>query len=127
MLHLRKFGTERSDDKRSETRDYSSIPIASTGPDWKAVDFTPALTTNADITDIPMGVNGIYTIYTLGENILFPSSGNDVCANGQSKLKMIGDVLDKRFKGATIGVFGSTDSLDPRRRTSNLANSGQKL
>jgi outer membrane protein OmpA-like peptidoglycan-associated protein len=102
--------------------DTTSGPIAATVPDWNSVDFNSATTTDADITDsdIATNSNGTYTIYTLGENILFPTDGNEVSQTGQAKLKMISDVLNKRFQGATIGVFGRTDSTGPAKENKEL-------
>lgn len=93
----------------------SSAPLATTVPDWNTVDFNSATITDEDITDgeITTRGNESYVIYSLGENILFPTDGSVVSTNGQAKLKMISDVLKKRFEGATIGVFGSTDSTGP--------------
>jgi outer membrane protein OmpA-like peptidoglycan-associated protein len=124
MFLLRKCDAERSDAERAKKADSLNAPIAATGPDWKTVDFNSAAVTDADITDsdIEARGNGTYTIYTLGENILFPSSGNDVSENGQKKLKMISDILSKRFAGATIGVFGSTDSTGPANENKALGN-----
>ncbi len=104
-------------DKQPDTlvNDTANTPLAATLPDWKSVDFNSATITDADIQDAAITTrgNGTYTIYSLGENILFPTAGNDVSATGQAKLKMIADVLNNRFAGATIGVFGNTDSTGP--------------
>ncbi len=119
---LRKCDAEDSDAQRATVTDSTGRAVAATGPDWKTVDFNSATMTDADISDgdIETRGNGTYTIYTLGENILFPTSGNDVTANGQAKLKMISDVLNKRFEGATIGVFGNTDSTGPADENKEL-------
>lgn len=86
--------------------------MAATEPDWNSVDFNAPKSTDADITDQDIQVSGNdqYTIYTLGENILFATDKNEVQPSAESKLKQIVASLNKRFKGATIGVFGSTDS-----------------
>ncbi|TKC10525.1 OmpA family protein [Pedobacter polaris] len=118
---LRKCDAEQSDVQRAAMAD-STNAIASTVPDWNSVDFNSATSTDVDITDqeIQTRGNGTYTIYTLGENILFPTDGNDVSENGQAKLKIIADALNKKFEGATIGVFGSTDSTGPADENKDL-------
>lgn len=87
-------------------------PLAVTGPDWKSVDFNSPKTQDAGVTDKDIAVSGNdkYTIYTLGENIMFPTDQNTVYGNADSKLKQIADAINKRFPGADIGVFGNTDS-----------------
>jgi outer membrane protein OmpA-like peptidoglycan-associated protein len=90
----------------------SSKSIAITQPDWNKVDFNAAKSTDADVTDTSIDVRGSgdYTIYTLGENILFATDANTLQANAGDKLKQIIASMNKRFKGASIGVYGSTDS-----------------
>ncbi len=67
---------------------------------------------NAEINDkdIAISGNGQYTIYTLGENILFSTDQANLQASAGDKLKQIVASLNKRFKGAEIGVYGSADS-----------------
>jgi len=86
--------------------------LAVTSPDWGSVDFNSPRTTDADIADTSIYVSGNdkYTIYSLGNNILFATDQNALQGSADAKLKQIVTSLNKRFKGATIGVYGSTDS-----------------
>ena len=86
--------------------------IAATQPDWSKVDFNSPETPDADITDKDVSVRGNeqYTIYTLGEDILFATDQNALQGSAEAKLKLITASLNKRFKGAQIGVYGSTDA-----------------
>lgn len=86
--------------------------IAATQPDWSKVDFNAPETPDADITDKDVNVRGNddYTIYSLGEDILFATDQNTLQGSAEAKLKMISASLNKRFKGAVIGVYGSTDA-----------------
>lgn len=86
--------------------------LATTEPDWNAVDFNTPESSDANITDKDISVRAgeRYTIYSLGENILFATDKKDVQSNSEAKLKQISAALEKDFKGAYIGVFGNTDS-----------------
>ena len=86
--------------------------VAVTQPDWKTVDFNAAKTKDEAITDTSISVSGNdqYTIYTLGENILFATDQSTLQGSADDKLKQIASSLNKRFKGASIAVYGSTDS-----------------
>jgi len=86
--------------------------VGATQTDWNGVDFNSAKTSDADVTDTTISISGNphYTIYTLGENILFATGQNSLQAAAGDKLKQVVASLNKRFKGASIGVFGSTDS-----------------
>jgi hypothetical protein len=86
--------------------------VAVTQPDWDNVDFNSPNSADPDITDkdIVVRSNDKYTIYTLGENILFATDQNTLQGNAGEKLKMITTAINKRFKGASIGVYGNTDA-----------------
>ncbi len=87
--------------------------VAMTEPDWSSVNFNLPASVDPDITDKDIVVrNGDdYTIFTLGENILFATDDNKLHGGASEvKLKRIAEVLKKRYKGSYIGVFGNTDS-----------------
>lgn len=111
-------------DAKTDTVNASSKnkAVAATVPNWESVDFNTEKTVDKDITatDIYTQSNGTYTIYTLGENILFPPNGNELSSSGIEKLKAIGTVLDRKFKDATIGVFGNADSIGSAQENRKL-------
>lgn len=86
--------------------------IVTTQPDWNSVNFDAPKASYDEVTekDINVSGNDKYTIYSLGENILFGTDQSTVQPNAEAKLKQISASLNKRFKGATIGVYGNTDS-----------------
>ena len=90
----------------------SSTVIAATQPDWSKVDMNAPETHDADITDKDVTVRGNndYTIYSLGEDILFATDQNALQPTAEGKLKQIASSLNNRFKGAVIGVYGNTDA-----------------
>jgi outer membrane protein OmpA-like peptidoglycan-associated protein len=96
----------------TDTSINSGTALAATEPDWSTVDFNAPKSSDPDITDQDVSVSGNdqYTIYTLGENILFATDQTSIQASADAKLNQVVSSLNKRFKGATIGVFGSTDS-----------------
>lgn len=86
--------------------------LAVTQPDWNSVDMNAAKTSDADVTDPGIEVRGTdhYTIYSLGENILFATDQSNLQGDAGAKLKQIVASLNKNFKGASIGIYGSTDA-----------------
>jgi outer membrane protein OmpA-like peptidoglycan-associated protein len=94
------------------TTDSTTKAVAVTQPDWNAVDFNAAKTSNADVTDTAIEVrsNDHYTLYSLGENVLFGAGQSSLQGDAGGKLKQVVASLNKRFRGASIGVYGSTDS-----------------
>jgi len=101
-------------DSTTTTTDSTSAKtaVAVTTPDFNNVDFNSPKSSDPDVTDKDIAVSGNdkYTIYTLGENILFATDQSTVQGSAEVKLKQVIASLNKRFKGATIGVFGNTDS-----------------
>ena len=99
-------------DTSSKANAAAGDAVAATQPDWSKVDFNSPETPDADITDKDVSVRGNdkYTIYSLGEDILFTTDKSTVQAGAEAKLKQITSSLSKRFKGSVIGVYGSTDA-----------------
>lgn len=64
------------------------------------------------MTDTSISVRGNtnYTIYGLGEDILFDKDKNTIKSSAETQLKQIAASLDKRFKGADLSIYGHTDS-----------------
>jgi outer membrane protein OmpA-like peptidoglycan-associated protein len=96
----------------TKTTTTTTNAVAATQPDYNSVDFNSPKTSDPDITDKDISVsgNGKYTIYTLGENILFGTDQNALQGSAEAKLKQVSASINKRFSGATIGVYGNTDS-----------------
>jgi len=88
--------------------------IAATGPDWDKVNFnaTPTSDTLLKATEIYTRSDGNYTIYSLGENLLFAQNSTQIIENGKEKLKSIAEALNKKFPTSTIGIFGNTDTAE---------------
>ncbi len=103
--------TTDSDSTRVDTNN-TSTKIAVTQPDWEAVDFELPRSTYDEITDTAIVVRGgdKYTIYGLGENILFAEGQSTLQGSADGRLKLISASLHKRFNNAVIGVYGRTDS-----------------
>ncbi|WP_374950356.1 OmpA family protein [Mucilaginibacter sp.] len=85
---------------------------ATTQPDWNAIDFTIPKSSYEEITDTAIVVRGNqkYTIYSLGENVLFAPDASTIQSSAEDKLKIISASLAKRFKNSQIGIYGHTDS-----------------
>ena len=96
--------------------------LAATQPDYDAVDFHSPKSADPDVTDKDIAVSGNekYTIFTLGENILFATDQSTLQGTAGQKLKQIVSSLNKRFKGATVAVYGSTDSTGTAGKNKQL-------
>jgi outer membrane protein OmpA-like peptidoglycan-associated protein len=104
-----------SNDKVAEkglARDSSTVIEAVTTPNWDVVDFDAPAATYEEITDSAISVRGNdeYTIYGLGENILFATNENSIQPGAENQLKQISSSLNKRFKDVDIAVYGNTDA-----------------
>ncbi|MFN0253948.1 OmpA family protein [Pedobacter ureilyticus] len=88
--------------------------VAATSSDWEKIDFNAKQTTDTTLkaTDIYTRTDGNYTIYSLGQNLLFDAKSNQLNANGIDKLRQIAEMLKQRFPEGTIGVFGNTDAFE---------------
>lgn len=91
---------------------HSIDALATTEPAWDSVDFNLPASADPDITDKDIAVSGNdkYTIYTLGENILFATDKNTVQTSGEQKLQQIASSFKKHFGDGYIGIYGSADA-----------------
>lgn len=99
----------------TETDSTSKITAVTT-PNWDSVDFNAPDASYDEITDTSISVRGNdkYTIYGLGENILFESGKAEVQGNAKDQLDQISKSIKKRFNGYWVAVYGNTDSTgDP--------------
>ncbi|RYU92094.1 OmpA family protein [Mucilaginibacter terrigena] len=87
--------------------------IVTTQPDWNAVDFSIPKASYDEVTDTAIIVRGNdkYTIYSMGENILFAANESTLQPSAEAKLKQVATSLAKRYKTAAIAIYGHTDSI----------------
>jgi outer membrane protein OmpA-like peptidoglycan-associated protein len=104
--------TDQSDTTQTDTTTADNTQVAITQPDWNAIDFTIPKTAYDEVTDTAIVVRGNnkYTIYSLGETILFAPDSSTLQPGAEARLKQVAQSLAKRFKTATIGVYGHADS-----------------
>lgn len=90
----------------------STKVVASTVADWDSIDFNVPASSYDEITDkgIETRGNEKYTIYGLGENILFATGQSTIRQGAEQQLSQIAASLKKRFSGASLAVYGNTDS-----------------
>lgn len=90
----------------------SSKVIAATVADWDSVDFNAPTASYDEVTDKGIEIRGNkgYSIYGLGENILFATDESNIQNGAAQQLNQIAASLKKRFDGASIAVYGNTDA-----------------
>lgn len=86
--------------------------LAKTVVTWEQVDFNSPATSYEEVTDtsITLSGNNKYTIYGLGENILFEKDQSTIQKGADAQLKQIVASLKKRFDDASLAIYGSTDA-----------------
>ena len=105
----------------NDTTVHSAVAVTK-ATDWDGVNFNSPVLSDADINDKDISIRGNdkYTIYTLGENVLFATDKNILQTNAVQKLAQISSSLSKRYKGATIGIYGNTDSTGDKEHNNKL-------
>lgn len=100
----------------------STEVVAATVTDWDSVDFNSPTTRYEEVTDQDIEVRGNekYSIYGLGENILFATDQSEIQSTAKQQLGQISASLKKRFDGASIAVYGNTDSIGTAGHNSAL-------
>lgn len=87
--------------------------IVTTRPDWNAIDFNIPKASLDEVTDSAIIVKGNdkYTIYSLGENVLFPANQSTLQSTAAEKLHQVAASVLKRYKTSEIAIYGHTDSV----------------
>lgn len=102
-----------NDTTATDTNKTDSTVIVTTQPDWNAIDFNIPKASLDEVTDtaIIVRANDKYTIYSLGENVLFAPDKSVLQPAAAAKLEQIAASLNKRYKMAAIAIYGHTDSV----------------
>jgi outer membrane protein OmpA-like peptidoglycan-associated protein len=107
-----RVGTTDTTAKKAVAQTDSNV-IVTTQPDWNAIDFNIPKASLDEVTDSAIIVKGNdqYTIYSLGENVLFAADKSALQPAAADKLQQIATSLNKRYKTAAIAIYGHTDSV----------------
>ena len=113
-----------SNEAGSTSQSAGATSVGATSPNWDSVDFNAPDATYEEITDTSISVRGNdkYTIYGLGENILFETGKDQVQGSAKTKLDQISKSIKKRFSGYWVAVYGNTDSTGDAQQNKELSN-----
>lgn len=97
--------------------------VATTVADFSNVDFSAPENRLDEITDgsIKVRENDEYSIYDLGDNILFDKGKSELKPSSKAKLKEIAASINKRYSGNRIAIFGNADSDGDQQMNHELA------
>lgn len=86
--------------------------VAATQADFSNVDFDAPEHRLDEITDASIIVreNDQYSIYDLGNNILFAKGESALKSDSKTKLDAIAQSIKQRYNGNRIAIFGNADS-----------------
>lgn len=110
------------DSTAANSADKTQAVAATTSAAANSIDFNSPKASYEEITDTSISVRGNnnYTIYGLGEDILFDKDKSTLKSNSEAQLKMIANSLNKRFKGASLSIYGRTDSTGTAEHNKQL-------
>ena len=100
----------------------TTVPVHGAA-DWNNIDRNAPTASYSEITNKDITVNGNdnYSIYSLGENVLF-ETGNSIIKKGAAiNLKQVAASINQRYKGGDIRIFGYTDSVGSKNYNKELA------
>jgi outer membrane protein OmpA-like peptidoglycan-associated protein len=129
FFFLRGFGnrageqsTVVSDSTITTTDSTSTTKVAITQPSFDNVNFDAPKASYEEVTDTTITVRSEnqYSIYSLGENVLFAKGESTLQTKASAQLKQIAASLQKRFKNSLIGVYGRTDSSGDAKANQEL-------
>ena len=124
---MRGYNNDKGKEAATDSTAVSTAPPAgnnaTNGSAFGDVDFNAPSVAYDEITDKNIDVRGNnnFGIYGLGENILFDEGKNTLRGDAEQNLKQIATSIAKRYKGASIRVYGYTDSVGSAGYNKELA------
>jgi outer membrane protein OmpA-like peptidoglycan-associated protein len=96
----------------NQTTTYTNTTTNAAVGSWDAIDWNAPATHYDEITDRNIDVRGgdSYSIYGLGENILFDKDAATIRSSAQANLNQIASSINKRYNGGEVRVYGFTDA-----------------
>lgn len=81
--------------------------------DWAKVDLNVPDVTYPEITgkNITLRGNDRYTVYSLGDNVLFGSNKADINPAAEADLKQVAASIQQRYNGGWVRLYGFTDAV----------------
>ena len=117
-------GTDSTNIKSDTSKNANNAAVSTTPPDadMSDIDINAPSASYGEITDKGIGVqsNNKYTIYSLGEDILFATDQSTLQPKADAQLKQIAASINKRYKGSSLAVYGNTDSTGSTSHNNQL-------
>lgn len=112
-----------TDSTTSATTTTHHTATAATGAGWDGIDFNAPAVKYDEITndDIEVRGNNEYSIYGIGENILFDEGKATLRPDAEANLKQISGSIGQRYNGGEVRVFGFTDAQGTAGNNKELA------
>lgn len=94
-------------------QDKEVTPAEKQETNWDKVDFTSPIVKYKEITSKYVDVRGgdMYTIYSIGDAVLFASGKADLLPDAKSSLDQVCGSIGQHYPGGGIRVYGYTDSV----------------
>jgi outer membrane protein OmpA-like peptidoglycan-associated protein len=126
FLFRNKDGDDRSNEARNndEKATYNSTTSnAAAAGAWSSIDWNAPETRYDEINgnDVTVRGNEGYSIYGVGEDILFDTDAATLKSSAEASLRQIASSIDKRYNGGEVRVFGFTDAKGSSEHNQQLS------
>lgn len=123
---LRGCNNNKGAEGTTDSTTSATVPATDAGAKSTAfgnVDFNAPAVAYDEITDKNINVRGNnnFGIYGLGENVVFDEGKNTIRPDAEQNLKQIAASIGKRYKEASVRVYGYTDSIGSAGYNKELA------
>ncbi|MGZ4020121.1 MAG: OmpA family protein [Flavisolibacter sp.] len=119
---FRNKGTKDTTDRdRTSYNNTSTNAAAASG--WTAINWSAASVNYEEVSnrEIEVRSGDNYSVYGLGENVLFDKDESTLKPGAEYNLKQVVSSIDKRYKGGDVGLFGFTDATGSKDHNKQLS------
>lgn len=115
--------SRRHDDAYQARSTQTSTTSHAAEAGWSTVDWNAPRAHYEEITDRNIEVRGNdqYTIYGLGENVLFDKDAASIRSGAEGNLKQIAASINKRYQGGEVRLYGFTDATGSEGHNQELS------
>jgi outer membrane protein OmpA-like peptidoglycan-associated protein len=116
---------DKGDDyaNRDKTTYNSASDNAAAAAGWNAIDWNAPAASYDEVTDrnIEVRSKDNYSIYGLGQDVLFDKDAATIRPDAENNLKQIASSINKRYGSGQVAVFGFTDATGSEEHNQQLS------
>lgn len=95
--------------------DAKLTPAEKEETNWEQLDWDAPVVRYPEVSGAEVRSSGSYSLYSLGDNVLFASGSSVIRTEAENNLREIAASINQRYNGGSVRVYGYADSVGDSR------------